>query len=131
MEPAATGAEPPQRRGLPCSGQVVADCCRGGLQLLQERLPSERDRPSVALHVIAKLVARCHGPGRHARVIAHPLADGEERGGDSQLTEQIEQGHRAGSGLIGAGAGEIVDGEGQDRSVAGTSEDHVHRGAGR
>ena len=35
----------------------------------------EREQPLLTPHVIAQLVARHHGPGRHARVRAYPLPD--------------------------------------------------------
>jgi hypothetical protein len=40
--------------------------------------------------VVAQLVARRHGPGRHARVLAYPLADRKKGGGNGQLVEEIE-----------------------------------------
>jgi hypothetical protein len=53
-------------------------------------------------------------------------ADCEEGRGYGQFTQEIEQSHRSGSGLVGTGTGEIIDREGQKQPVSGTSENDLH-----
>ena len=126
VEPAATGAEPLERRGLPRTGQIARDRHGCVVQLLQESLPSKRERPFFTLHVVAQLVTLSDGPGCHTWVVLNPLADREEGRRYGQIVKEIKQRHCPEPGLIGTGTGEVINGEGQQRSFAWSFEDDLH-----